>query len=59
VERDAFDIVDWDGPTDRPYVCDGREIVPATEEVLREVAASAMLLSQGAARAEELLRNDE
>jgi hypothetical protein len=47
---------DWDGSTlrDQPYVTDGRIVVPATDDVLDEVAAEAMLLSQGAARAVQL-----
>jgi hypothetical protein len=47
---------DWDGSAlrDQPYVIDGRIVVPATDEVLDEVAAEAMLLSQGAGRAVQL-----
>ena len=45
-----FEFTDWDGPRDRPYVTDGRVFVEATDEVLEDVAASAMLLSQGAER---------
>jgi len=51
-----FNVVDYHGPTDQPYVTDGKRLRPATDEVLQEVAFSAMLLSQGADRAAKLLR---
>lgn len=54
-----FEFTDWDGPRDRPYVTDGRVFVEATDEVLEDVAASAMLLSQGAERAAELVAEAE
>jgi hypothetical protein len=52
---------DWDGSAlrDRPYVTDGRTVVLATDEVLDEVAAEAMLLSQGAGRAVQLRADAE
>jgi hypothetical protein len=59
--HDMVEFSDW-GVNDlrgRPYVTDGRTITPATDEVLAEVAAEAMLLSQGAARAIELRRHVE
>lgn len=40
---------------DQPYVYNGRELRPATDEVLAEVAHEAMLLSQGADRAAEMM----
>jgi hypothetical protein len=54
-----FECTDWDGPRDRPYVTDGRVLLEATDEVLEDVAASAMLLSQGAERAAELVAEAE
>lgn len=43
----------------RAYVIDGDQLLEATDEVLAEVAHEAMLLSQGAERAAEMMAEAE